>query len=368
MKKVLFIDRDGTLIAEPPDEQVDSLQKLSFLPGVFRALGDIAAAGEYELVVVSNQDGLGTASFPEADFWPAHDAMLRAFAGEGVVFSEVFIDRHVPADNAPTRKPGTGMLAKYIGGGYDLAASFVVGDRRTDMELAQNLGARGVWLADAPDTSGLEHIVALASRSWCDIARFLLFPQRTAVVRRTTQETDVRAEVHLDGAGKADIHTGLGFFDHMIEQFAFHSRIDVTVHTQADLHVDEHHCMEDTALALGQAVRQALGRKMGIERYGFCLPMDDALAQVAVDFGGRPWLVWAADFRRERIGDVPTEMFMHVFKSFCDAALCTVHITAKGSNEHHKIEAIFKAFGRAVRAAVQRDSRYSGVPSTKGVV
>lgn len=368
MKKVLFLDRDGTLIAEPPDEQVDSIEKLSFLPGVFRALSDIAAAGEYELVIVSNQDGLGTKSFPEEEFWPVHNAVMRAFEGEGVVFSNVLIDRHMPADNAPTRKPGIAMLQQYTAGQYDLAQSYVVGDRRTDMELARNLGARGIWIADAPDVSGLESTVALVAQSWRDIVTLLLCTPRSASVQRATRETNVRVDLLLDGSGCARIHTGLGFFDHLLEQFAFHSRVDLTVDTKADLYVDEHHCMEDTAIALGQAVLQALGNRAGMERYGFCLPMDESEAHVSLDLGGRSWLVWNAEFRRERIGDVPTEMFMHVFKSFCDAAQCTAHVAVSGVNEHHKIESIFKAFGRAFRAAIQRDIRYRDVPSTKGVL
>lgn len=367
MRKVLFLDRDGTLIAEPPDEQVDSLEKLAFLPGVFRALGDISAMGEYELVMVTNQDGLGTASFPEETFTPAHEAMLRAFAGEGIHFAEVLIDRSFPADNLPTRKPGTGLLTRYTTGGYDLSASYVIGDRRTDVELARNVGARAVWIAANPDCTGLEDIVALATTSWQEIARFLLMT-RCVTVERVTKETRGSIELCLDGTGKADIHTGLGFFDHMIEQIAFHARLDITVRMEADLHVDEHHCMEDTALLLGQAVRQALGNKAGIERYGFSLPMDDALVHVALDMGGRPYFVWNAEFRRERIGDVPTEMFQHVFKSFSDAALCTLHIAAQGENEHHKIEAICKAFARALCAASHRDTRYRELPSTKGVL
>lgn len=368
MKKVLFIDRDGTLIAEPPDEQVDSLEKLEFLPGVFRALGDIAATGEYELVIVTNQDGLGTASFPEETFAPAHEAMLRAFAGEGIHFAEVLIDRSFPADNAPTRKPGTGLLARYTTGEYDLAASYVIGDRRTDVELARNVGAKALWITPDTDAAGFEDVLALATTSWQDIAQFLLMPPRRAIVERVTKETQGSIDLCVDGTGKADISTGLGFFDHMLEQIAFHARLDITLRMQADLHVDEHHCMEDTALLLGRALRQALGNKVGIERYGFALPMDDALAQVALDMGGRSFLAWDVEFRRERIGDVPTEMFQHVFKSLCDAALCTLHIAAHGTNEHHKIEAVCKAFARALRAAVQRDARYRERPSTKGVV
>ncbi|RMF26026.1 MAG: bifunctional histidinol-phosphatase/imidazoleglycerol-phosphate dehydratase HisB [Bacteroidetes bacterium] len=378
MKKVLFIDRDGTLVVEPPDDyQLDSLEKLEFFPGVFQGLGRIAAELDFELVMVTNQDGLGTASFPEEDFWPVHRKILRAFENEGIRFAEVLIDRSFPHENSPNRKPRTGLLTRYLQGDYDLAGCFVIGDRLTDMELAKNLGCKGIFLggADAPGAEELqttpedlrEHI-ALQTTDWMEVYRFLRLERRSARVHRVTKETDIRVELVLDGNGRADIRTGLGFLDHMLEQLARHSGCDLRLHARGDLHVDEHHTIEDCALTLGEAFHRALADKTGIERYGFCLPMDDCLARVALDFGGRPWLVWKAEFRRERIGDVPTEMFGHFFKSFSDAARCNLHIEAEGQNEHHKIEAIFKAFARALRMALRRDPENRTLPTTKGLL
>ncbi len=363
MKKVLFIDRDGTIILEPPDEQIDSLEKLEFYPGVIVNLHRIVQETEFELVMVTNQDGLGTASFPEDTFWPAHEKMLRLLAGEGIEFSEVLIDRTFPEDNAPTRKPGTAMLEKYLHGEYDLASSFVIGDRLSDVQLAKNLGAQAIFLSDQPAKDA-----ALSTRDWAEVARFLIERPRRAEVQRRTKETDIRVQVQLEGSGRARIDTGLGFFDHMLEQIARHARCDLDISTHGDLEIDEHHTIEDTALALGEAFRRALGDKRGLERYGFFLPMDDARARVALDFSGRSWLVWKAKFRRERIGDVPTEMFSHFFKSFCDSAGCNLFVQAKGKNEHHKIEAIFKAFGRSLGQAVRKQQGNTDIPSTKGVL
>ena len=368
MKKALFIDRDGTILAEPPDEQIDSLEKVRFVPGAIVALHRIAAELDYELVLVTNQDGLGTPSFPEENFWPAHHLMRDVLAGEGIHFQAEHIDRSFSHQGLDTRKPGTGMLTAYLAGGYDLAASYVIGDRWTDVLLAENLGARAIWLADGPPEKTSDALV-LTTRHWPAVYQHLRFPDRVADVRRTTRETDVRVQLNLDGQGRADLATGLGFFDHMLEQLARHGGLDLTVHVKGDLHVDEHHTVEDTALALGEAFDRALGDKRGVERYGFLLPMDDALAQVAVDFSGRNWLVWEADFRRERIGDVPTELFFHFFKSFADAARCNLNIRVTGDNEHHKIEAVFKAWARAVRRAVARDFRNPDqLPSTKGTL
>jgi imidazoleglycerol-phosphate dehydratase/histidinol-phosphatase len=371
MKKVLFIDRDGTLILEPPDEQIDSLEKLEFYPGVFTSLGRIARHADYELVIVTNQDGLGTVKFPEESFWPAHNKMLRAFEKEGIRFSAVFIDKSLPAEKKPTRKPGTGMLTSYLQGGYDLENSFVIGDRITDIELAKNLGTKGILinqenLAAKIQDQGLTSSCTLMTTSWADIAAFVCDQRRVAEVIRTTRETVIRIVLNLEGNGLSSISTGLSFFDHMLEQLARHGRLDLTVEAKGDLHIDEHHTIEDTALALGEAFRKALGNKHGIERYGFCLPMDDCLAQVAVDFGGRPWLVWKAEFSREKIGEMPTEMFFHFFKSFSDAAACNLNINAEGHNEHHKIEAIFKAFAKAISMAVRKTGTM--LPSTKGTL
>lgn len=382
MRKVLFIDRDGTLIREPqPDQQVDSLAKLEFLPKVLSAMRKIASETDYELVMVTNQDGLGTASFPEETFWPAHQKMLTTLAGEQIHFTAIHIDRHFPHDNAPTRKPGTGMLTQYLTGNYDLANSYVIGDRLTDVILAKNLGAKAIFLQfDNQPTPGLHEtpagmtpdlaaITDLITDDWDQIYEFLKLPPRTVVVERNTKETQIRIALNLDGRGQSDIQTSVGFFDHMLDQLAKHSGADLTIQVQGDLHIDEHHTIEDTALALGEAYRRALGDKRGINRYGFLLPMDEALAQVAIDFSGRPWLVWDAVFRREKIGDMPTEMFFHFFKSFADAALCNLNIKVEGDNEHHKIEAIFKAFAKSIRMAVRRNlSEMDSLPSTKGVL
>ncbi len=368
MQKVLFIDRDGTLIIEPPEDyQVDSLEKLEFYPGVFRYLSQIAEL-DFELVMVSNQDGLGTESFPEKDFLPVQEKVLRALENEGIVFSEVLIDRSFPEENAPTRKPRTGMLKKYLSGEYDLENSYVIGDRLTDMELAANLGCRGILLQPADKPGFEKDVQVLQTDSWKEIYRFLKLKQRTVQVKRETAETSIELFLNLDGEGKADIQTGIGFFDHMLEQISRHGGMDINLRVKGDLEVDEHHTIEDTALVLGQAVRQALGDKKGISRYGFYVPMDDSLAQVVLDFGGRNWIVWEADFQREKIGEMPTEMFFHFFKSFSDAAACNLHVQASGTNEHHKIEAIFKAFARALKMAVQRQAGDDRVPSTKGLI
>jgi imidazoleglycerol-phosphate dehydratase / histidinol-phosphatase len=371
MKKVLFIDRDGTIIAEPvTDQQVDSLEKLEFLPKAISNLRKIAGELEYELVMVTNQDGLGTPSFPEETFWPAHDKMLKTLAGEHVHFAAIHIDRSFPHENKPTRKPGTAMLTQYLSGEYDLANSYVIGDRLTDVQLAQNLGSRAIFFAEAaPGTHTYGETLALTTTDWDEIYRFLRLPARTAEVVRTTNETDIRIRLNLDGQGRADIRTGIGFFDHMLDQLAKHSGADLSITVKGDLHIDEHHTIEDTALALGEAYAKALGDKRGINRYGFLLPMDDVLAQVALDFSGRNWLVWEAEFRREKIGDMPTEMFYHFFKSFTDTAKCNLNVKVAGDNEHHKIEAIFKAFAKSIRMAVARDvKQLHNLPSTKGVL
>ncbi|RMA64551.1 bifunctional histidinol-phosphatase/imidazoleglycerol-phosphate dehydratase HisB [Ulvibacter antarcticus] len=361
MKKVLFIDRDGTLVIEPPvDYQLDSLEKLEFYPGVFQWLAKIVNELDFELVMVTNQDGLGTDSFPEDTFWPAQEKIITAFKNEGIVFSEILIDKSFPEDNAPTRKPRTGLLNKYIHGNYDLKNSFVIGDRESDMELAKNLKSKGIFIGEESSDSA-----ALTTTSWNEIYRFLKSEPRRATVKRATNETNISVTVDLDGVGKSDISTGLGFFDHMLEQISKHGNIDLSVIVNGDLEIDEHHTIEDTALALGEAFLKALGSKKGIERYGFLLPMDDCLAQLAIDFGGRPWLVWDADFKREMIGEMPTELFMHFFKSFSDTAKCNLNIKAEGDNEHHKIEAIFKAFAKAIKMAVSKTDDYS-IPSTKG--
>jgi imidazoleglycerol-phosphate dehydratase / histidinol-phosphatase len=371
MKKILFLDRDGCLIIEPPDEQIDSLEKLEFFPEVITWLGRIARELDYELVMVTNQDGLGTDRFPENTFWPAHDKMMKTFANEGIHFTDIFIDRSFLHENKPTRKPGTAMLTKYFSGEYDLANSFVVGDRVTDVQLAKNLGAKGILL-NAGSLSGkltelgLNDTCALTTMSWKTIYEFLNEPERKAMFRRTTKETDIVIEINLDGKGESSISTGLGFFDHMLDQLSRHGLLDLRISVKGDLHIDEHHTIEDTALALGETFLKALGNKRGIERYGFALPMDDCLAQVALDFGGRPWLVWEAEFKREKIGEMPTEMFYHFFKSFSDTAKCNLNIKAEGTNEHHKIEAIFKAFAKAIKIAVKREGNQ--LPSTKGVL
>ncbi len=373
MKRALFIDRDGTLIYEPEDEQIDSLEKLEYIPGVFRNLYLIQKNLDYELVIVSNQDGLGTASYPEESYRLVQNKMLRAFENEGVVFDDILIDRSFPGDNSPTRKPRTGLLAKYMNGDYDLANSFVIGDRLTDIELAKNLGAKGILLNNGALSEeliacGLENHCVLVSEDWDDIYACVAAPQRTAEVKRTTKETNIRVFLNLDGSGVCTISTGLNFFDHMLNQIGRHAGIDLEIMVKGDLEVDEHHTIEDTALALGEAFQKAVGNKTGMERYGFCLPMDESLAQVAIDFGGRPWLVWNAEFKREKIGDMPTEMFMHFFKSFSDAAKCNLNIKVEGDNEHHKIEAIFKALAKAIKMAIQKDIYNFDLPSTKGTL
>lgn len=361
MKKVLFIDRDGTLIFEPEDEQIDSFAKLKFLPGVMTYLGKIAQELDYELVMITNQDGLGTDSFPEDTFWPVQNFIVDTLAGENIQWTEILIDRSFPHENLPTRKPGTALLPHYLKGNYDLTNSFVLGDRHSDMQLAENLGCKGIFIGkNAPNA-------ALNTESWAEIYAFLKGRPRQTVVERKTRETDIRIVLDLDGTGQSQISTGLNFFDHMLDQVARHGKVDLEIAVRGDLEVDEHHTIEDTALALGTAFRQALGSKKGIQRYGFLLPMDDALAQVGIDFGGRPWLEWKAKFKREKVGDMPTEMFQHFFKSFSDNAGCNLNIQAKGKNEHHKIESIFKAFARAIRMAVSQTGE-AGIPSTKGTL
>ena len=374
MKRILFIDRDGTLIRESPvDFQVDSLEKLEFLPGVFRNLYQIRKKLDFDLVIVTNQDGLGTDSFPENTFWPVHNKMLRAFENEGITFDDQLIDRSFPEDNAETRKPRLGLLTKYREGDYDLAHSYVIGDRLTDIEMARNLGSKGILIgqaamADAIKKQGLQDVCVLIAEQWEDIYAYLAGQNRQARITRNTNETKVQVSIELDGTGKSDIKTGLGFFDHMLDQIARHSGCNLSVVVKGDLHVDEHHTIEDTALALGEAVLNALGDKTGIERYGFLLPMDDCLAQTAIDFSGRSWLVWEVTFKREKIGDMPTEMFYHFFKSFAETARCNLNIKADGENEHHKIEAVFKSFARALRMAVKKDLYSDQLPSTKGVL
>lgn len=354
MQKVLFIDRDGTLVKEPADEQVDSFGKLEFVPNVFNAMRAIANLTDYKLVMVTNQDGLGTEAFPEDTFWPVQNFIIKTFEGEGVVFDEILIDRTFPSENSPTRKPGTAMLTAYINGDYDMRNSYVIGDRDTDMMLARNLGCKALRVSD--------------EMPWDRIAEIVVAGERSVEKRRTTHETDVLVSVNLDGVGKCDISTGIGFFDHMLEQIGRHGNIDLTVKVKGDLNVDEHHTIEDTAIVLGQCLREALGDKRGIQRYGFCLPMDDCLCQVSLDFSGRPWTVWNAEFHREKIGDMPTEMFVHFFKSLADNAMINLYVKAEGNNEHHKIEGIFKAFARALKLAVHRDLQHYYLPSSKGVL
>lgn len=378
MKKVLFIDRDGTLVLEPPvDYQLDSLEKLEYYPKVFQYMAKIASELDYELVMVTNQDGLGTESFPEDTFWPAQNKIIDAFTKEGVLFSEVCIDKTFPYENAETRKPRTGLLNKYFSEDYDLVNSFVLGDRITDMELAKNLGSKGIYLSKNEEL-GAEEVesskqdildcIALRSTDWSEIYEFLRLENRVKEITRNTNETKIYIKLNLDGSGKNTIDTGLSFFDHMLDQIGRHGAMDLTIKVDGDLEVDEHHTIEDTMIALGELFNKALGSKLGIERYGFCLPMDDCLAQVAVDFGGRNWLEWDADFKREKIGDMPTEMFYHLFKSFTDGAKCNLNIKAEGTNEHHKIEGIFKAFAKAMKMAVKRDSNKMFLPSTKGML
>lgn len=374
-KRALFIDRDGTLIIEPEiTEQVDSFEKLEFYPKIFRNLYFIRKNLDFEFVMVTNQDGLGTASFPEDTFWPSHNLMLKTLEGEGIVFDDIQIDPSFPADHSPNRKPEIGMLKKYLTEDYDLSQSYVIGDRPTDLKMAVNLGAKSIWL-HADDEEALKTLAenpalkpSLITPDWDKITEFLFAGERSAEVRRTTKETDIYVRLNLDGTGKCDITTGLGFFDHMLEQIGRHGGFDLTVHTKGDLEVDEHHTIEDTALALGEAIRKALGDKRGIERYGYCLPMDDCLCSVALDFGGRPWLVWNTEFHREKIGEMPTEMFLHFFKSLSDAALMNLNIKAEGTNEHHKIEGIFKALARSLKMAVHRDIYKYELPSTKGTL
>ena len=378
-KKILFIDRDGTMIQEyPPTYQIDSFDKLSFYPFVFKYLGRIATELDYELVLVSNQDGLGTPAFPESDFWPVHNLIMGSFANEGIIFKEELIDRSYPDDNLPTRKPGTGMFGNYLNNPeYDISRSYVIGDRITDVQLAKNLGCKAIWLKNNPELGAgevshhaaeLEEAVALATKDWQDIYEFLKLPGRLFNHHRKTNETEILIELNLDGSGKGDIQTGLHFFDHMLDQVARHGSMDLKVHTKGDLKVDEHHTVEDTGIALGEVLIKALGDKRGIERYGFALPMDETEAKVLIDFGGRNWLVWNAGFHRERVGDLPTEMFYHFFKSFSDAAKCNLNISCRGDNEHHMIEAIFKAFAKAIKMAVKRDPLKDYLPSTKGVL
>jgi imidazoleglycerol-phosphate dehydratase/histidinol-phosphatase len=360
MKKVLFIDRDGTIINEPEDGQIDSFVKLEFLPGVISTLAKIAGEFDYIFVMVTNQDGLGTDSFPEGTFWPVQNLIVQVLETEGVIFDDIFIDRSLPEDHQSTRKPGTAMLPKYIHGNYDLEHSYVIGDRESDVQFADNIGCRSILIGGEKDENA-----DLTAAGWNEIYRFLKNRDGRAKISRKTKETGIAVELNLYGSGKSSISTGMPFFDHMLEQVARHGNMDLNIHADGDLQVDEHHTIEDTAITLGRAFDKALGSKKGIERYGFLLPMDDCLAQVAVDFGGRPWLVWQADFQREKVGDVPTEMFQHFFKSFCDAAKCNLNIKAEGTNEHHKIEAIFKAFAKAAKMAVKKTGSGS-VPSTKG--
>lgn len=370
MKRALFIDRDGTIVIEPPvDYQLDSFEKLEFYPKVIRNLYFIRKNLDFEFVMVTNQDGLGTSSFPEDTFWPAHNLMLKTLQGEGITFDDILIDRSFPEDNAPTRKPRTGLLGKYMNEEYDMTHSFVIGDRLTDVELAKNLGAKAIFLRDDMDVpAGLQDACVLQTTDWDIISEFLFAGERKAEVKRTTKETDIYIALNLDGKGICDITTGLGFFDHMLEQIGKHSGIDLTIKVKGDLNVDEHHTIEDTAIALGEALYKAFGDKRGIERYGYYLPMDDCLCSVALDFGGRPWLVWDTEFHRERVGDMPTEMFLHFFKSLSDSAKMNLNIKAEGANEHHKIEGIFKAFARAVKMAKKRDIFNYELPSTKGVI
>jgi len=377
-QKILFLDRDGTLILEPADYQVDHIDKLNFYPGVFRWLGRIVRELDYTLVMVTNQDGLGTDSYPEDNFWPTHNAMLRALEAEGITFAEQVIDRTFAADNQPTRKPGTKLVEHYMTGEYNLASSYVVGDRLTDIQLAKNMGAKGIWIAtdpelgaeelDADQLANLDETIALRTTDWEDIYRLLRLDSRTAEVHRKTKETDILIKLNLDGTGKTNMDTGLGFFDHMLDQLGRHSGCDLTVRVMGDLHIDEHHTIEDTAIALGEAFGQALGDKIGIERYGFNLVMDESTVDVRLDFGGRQWLVWDCEYKREKVGDMPTEMFHHFFKSFSDGAKCNLAIKAEGQNEHHMIEATFKALAKSIKAAKRRDVDNMRLPSTKGML
>jgi len=377
MKKVLFIDRDGTLIKEPADEQIDSFEKLVFYPKVFTYLSKIAKELDFEIVMITNQDGLGTDVYPENTFWPVHNFVLQSFENEGVIFEEQFIDRTFAKDNAPTRKPNTGLLTKYFSEDYDLENSFVIGDRLTDIELAKNLCSKGIFINDNTNLGtdeitvkrdALDEFIVLESNDWEEIYKFLKAKERTGSIERNTNETKIKIDLNLDGTGQSSIDTGIAFFDHMLDQIARHGQLDLNIKVDGDLEVDEHHTIEDTAIALGEVFATTLGNKLGIERYGFSLPMDDCFAQAAIDFGGRNWLVWEADFKREMIGKMPTEMFFHFFKSFTDGAKCNLNIKAEGTNEHHKIEAIFKAFAKAIKMAVKRDVEKMILPSTKGML
>ena len=377
MKKVLFIDRDGTLIKEPTDEQIDSFEKLVFYPKVFTYLSKIAKELDFEIVMITNQDGLGTDVYPENTFWPVHNFVLQSFENEGVIFKEQFIDRTFAKDNAPTRKPNTGLLTKYFSEDYDLENSFVIGDRLTDVELAKNLGSKGIFINDNTNLGtdeitvkrdALDQFIALESNDWEEIYKFLKAKERTGSIERNTNETKIKIDLNLDGTGQSNIDTGIAFFDHMLDQIARHGQLDLNIKVDGDLEVDEHHTIEDTAIALGEVFATTLGNKLGIERYGFSLPMDDCFAQAAIDFGGRNWLVWEASFKREMIGEMPTEMFFHFFKSFTDGAKCNLNIKAEGTNEHHKIEAIFKVFAKAIKMAVKRDVEKMILPSTKGML
>jgi imidazoleglycerol-phosphate dehydratase / histidinol-phosphatase len=367
MKKVLFIDRDGTLISEPEDFQIDSFAKLKFLPNVITYLGKIARELDFEIVMVTNQDGLGTKSNPEKKFFPVHNLLVQILENEGIKFADIHIDRSFEHENKPTRKPNIGMLGKYFSVEYDLANSYVIGDRITDVQLAKNLGSKAIFIKNPYfEVHQIGETVSLIAENWQGIYEFLKLPERKISHRRTTKETDIVIELNLDGKGLAEISTGISFFDHMLEQLARHGSIDLKINCNGDLHIDEHHTIEDVAITLGEAFSIGLKDKRGMERYGFCLPMDDCLAQVAIDFGGRNWIVWEADFKREKIGEMPTEMFFHFFKSFSDKALCNLNIKAEGVNEHHKIEAIFKAFAKAIKQAVKRDINDNNLPSTKG--
>ena len=377
MKPVLFIDRDGTLIKEPADEQIDSFEKLEFYPKVFQYLSKITKELNFEIVMITNQDGLGTAVYPEDTFWPVHHFVLKTFESEGVVFDGQFIDRTFAKDNAPTRKPNTGLLTKYFSNEYDLVNSFVIGDRLTDVELAKNLGAKGIFINDNTNlgtnevtvsNKELQNYIALETNYWEVIYKFLKTTERLGSIERNTNETNIKIDLNIDGTGKSTIDTGIAFFDHILDQIARHGQMDLNIKVDGDLEVDEHHTIEDTAIALGEVFATTLGNKLGIERYGFSLPMDDCLAQVAIDFGGRNWLVWEADFKREMIGKMPTEMFYHFFKSFTDGAKCNLNIKVEGTNEHHKIEAIYKAFAKAIKMAVKQDVEKMILPSTKGML
>jgi imidazoleglycerol-phosphate dehydratase / histidinol-phosphatase len=374
LKRVLFIDRDGTMIVEPPvDFQVDSFEKFEYFPGVIRNLYRMVNNFNYELSMVTNQDGLGTDTFPESDFWPVQNKMLQILEGEGIFFNDIFIDKTFPQDNAPTRKPGIALLGKYFDGSYDLDNSYVIGDRLTDVQLAKNLGTKAIFFNGQKwnqkiHEMGLDDTCVLYPTSWDEIYAYLATGERTSIVQRKTAETDIYIHLNLDGTGKSDISTGLGFFDHMLDQIARHAGCDLTIRVKGDLHVDEHHTIEDTGIALGEAIYKSLGNKRGIERYGFVLPMDDCLAQVALDFSGRPWLVWEAEFKREKVGEMPTEMFFHFFKSLSDSAKMNLNIKAEGENEHHKIEGIFKAFARSIKKAIRRDLDNLILPSTKGTL